>query len=290
MALILGGGAFGEMRGKLGGMVFARNKGGAYARSYVKPVDPATIAQINARSKFGSASSTYHALSDGNKVLWNEFASSIFNPKTGKLGVSSGFNAYVSLLNVVNNAKIFDTYTVTAAAPLVTMEIPFSISDVPPSFALESNFKVTSGGPGSIPFSLETVSDISFTPTADNVTFIGSFNIDTSGFIGGGTTSNAIQDAKDNRFGFKVYMSNPVSQRAMFIQNPYLIDLGCVPALALTTPASLADGISVNFQSVLPAGNYQSLPMENQFVQITIFQVSSRGMLLRLGAKMVKLT
>jgi hypothetical protein len=290
MALILGGGAFGELRGKMGGMVFARNRGGAYVRQFAKPVDPKTIAQLTARGKFGSSSSNYHGLSDSVKTMWNNFASSVFNPKTGTRGVPSGFNAFVSLLNTINNAKPFTSFVLTGTAPLVVTEIPFGISDIPPSFALESNFKVTTLGPGFIPFSLGEVSNISYTPGSVSSAFSGSFAIDTSGFIGSGTTSNVISDAKDNKFGFKVFMSNPVAQASMFIQNPYLIDLGTIPALALTTPANLSEGLTIDYVATLASANYQSLPMENQFVQISIFQISSTGMLLKIGSQIVKLT
>jgi len=290
MAIILGGGAFGEMRGKLGSMVFARNKAGAYARQFVKPVDPRTSAQLLARGRFGSSASNYHSLGDSYKVLWNEFASTVFNPKTGKIGMSSGFNAFVSLLNVINNAKTLSSYTLNAAAPLVTTEIGFSISNSPPSFGLESNFKVTSGGPGSIPFSLGTVSNIAYAPGELVSTFSGSFSLPSSGWIGGGTTSNAIIDAKGNNFGFKLYMSNPVSQQAMFIQNPYLIDLGCIPPVTITTPVSLEEGLTIDWEAELTPGMYQSLPTENTYVQLSIFQVSRKGALLKIGAKVVKLT
>lgn len=290
MARILGGGAFGEMRGKLGSMVFARNKGGAYARQFVKPVDPSTIAQQTARSKFGGVSSLYHSLADGDKANWNNFASSVFNPKTGKIGVSSGFNAFVSLANVVSNVKIFDSFSYEAAAVLTGTDIPFYTNQFPPSFALESNIKITTLGPGAVNFNLVSIDDLLISYSGDTVSFAGVCNFHSFGEIGGGTTSSVLQDAQGNTFGFKVFMSNSVQQNAMFIQNPYLIELGTSPAQSFSPSADLRSDFKLNFTSILNAGDYQSLPVAGQFVQLTVFQVSSRGMLLKTGAKIVKLT
>lgn len=290
MARILGGGAFGEMRGKLGSMVFARNKGGAYARSYAKPVDPATIAQLSARSNFGISAGIYHGLSDSNKALWNEFATNTFNPKTGKFGNSSGFNAFVALANAVNNVKLFDTYELVGTATIATTAREFVVTDIPPSFALQPNIKITTGGPGWFGINIANISNIAATPTSDILKLSGTIEIGSTGIVGGGTTSATISDSNGIGFGFKVYMSNPVPQAAMFIQNPYMIDLGTIPALAMTTPANISTGFTLNWSRDLPSANYQNLPSENTFVQLTIFQISRQGALNRLGAKIVKLT
>lgn len=290
MARILGGGAFGEMRGKLGSMVFARNKGGAYARQYAKPVDPRTVAQLTARSKFGGASSIYHSLSDMDKVAWNNFASSVFNAKTGKVGVASGFNAFVSLATVVSNTKLFSTFSYEAAAPLTGTNIPFYTNQFPPTFSLQSNIKITSMGPGSVNFNLDSIDPLVQTIVGDTVTFAGTVNFHSFGEIGGGTTSSVLQDAMGNTFGFKIFMSNSIQQNAMFVQNPYLIELGSSPAQSFSPSADFRSDFKLNFEAELNSGDYQSLPIPGQFVQLTVFQVSSRGMLLKTGAKIVKLT
>ena len=288
MALILGGGAFGELRGKMGSMVFARNKGGAYVRSFAKPVDPRTIAQITARSKFGSASSIYHSLDDSAKANWHAFASSVFNAKTGKIGVSSGFNAFVSLANVVNNVKIFDSYSLENTAPIVGTEIPFITNGIPPALSLQSNIKLTSLGPGSANFIFGSADDLTYTSAMGISTFAGVINFNYTGEVGSGTTSAVLQDDAGNKFGFKVFMSNPVSQKNMFIQNPYLIDLGAMPAQSFTPSADFRQNFKMNFSANLDAGNYQSLPNLGQFVQLTVFQVGQTGMLLKVGAQTVE--
>jgi len=45
MAIIKFSAIVSDARGKIGGNVFSRNKGGSYIRSYVKPINPSTPKQ-----------------------------------------------------------------------------------------------------------------------------------------------------------------------------------------------------------------------------------------------------
>lgn len=93
------------LSGKLDGSVYARNKGGAYVRSWVKPTNPKTVKQSQVRSGFSDASKSFAGLSSMIKKQWNYFATSYFKPKKIKSGVIySGFNAFQSLTNTLNQA------------------------------------------------------------------------------------------------------------------------------------------------------------------------------------------
>lgn len=79
-------------RGKLGGHVLSKNRSGAYARTKVTPVNPQTSYQQLARTRLGSFSQGWRALSQARIAAWNAavsaFAASnifadIVNP-TGK--------------------------------------------------------------------------------------------------------------------------------------------------------------------------------------------------------------
>lgn len=97
MARILGF-QYGEMRGKLGGNVFSRNKAGAYVRAKVTPVNPQTVRQQTARYRFGNMSILYQSLSNMAKDCWQTFASTHFNPLKGNnTGIYTGGNAFVAL-------------------------------------------------------------------------------------------------------------------------------------------------------------------------------------------------
>lgn len=286
MARILGGGLFGEMRGKLGSVVFARNRGGAYSRSYAKPVDPRTIAQLTARNNFGSASSNYHALTPDIKALWQNFANSVFNPKTGTTGVPSGFNAFVSLLNVVNNTKIFSDSEFTG---LVGDPNPMEFGGTPPTNALQANFGNSSGGAN--PYNFGNFGALQYTEGESTILLAGSFSINvTGGGIGPSGNFEGFTDSVGNDFGFTVFMSNPVAQPGMFVQNPYLIQLGTALGISLETPAPIGTTINATFASQLTSGNYSAFPQLGQYVQLSLFAVSTTGMLLRIGSEFVELT
>lgn len=60
-----------DARGKLGGQVFSKNKGGAYVRTKVTPTNPQTAAQTTARSLFASISSAWSSLTAAQIAAWN---------------------------------------------------------------------------------------------------------------------------------------------------------------------------------------------------------------------------
>ena len=95
---------FGDMRGKLGGTVFSRNKSGSIIRVYVKNTDRKSDSQIDRRSRFGNVASLWASLAGSLKSNWNQYAESSFAPKRGKKpGSYTGFSAFVSIeANKVN--------------------------------------------------------------------------------------------------------------------------------------------------------------------------------------------
>ena len=60
-----------EMRNKLNGSVFARNRGGAYLRTKVTPVNPQSVAQVAARSLLTSFSQSWRSLTEEQRLAWN---------------------------------------------------------------------------------------------------------------------------------------------------------------------------------------------------------------------------
>lgn len=280
-ARILGGGMFGEMRGKLGSMVFARNRAGAYSRFYAKPVDPATVAQLAARNAFGNASSNYHSLDSTTKALWQNFANTVFNPKTGTAGVPSGFNAFVSLLNAVNNAIESSTAISVGGTPEPITETGYVFSAIPANFALEPNLKLSTGGVANLNFIDATISSI--TPSGLTWSIESVFQM--SANLSVGTTGNIglFEDANDNAFGFKVFMSNPVDQPGMFVQNPYMQTIGQTKISTLTTPAALDSPIQITLTTTMDTTDFSALPVPGQYVQLSVFLVGVSGMMFRFG-------
>lgn len=290
MAKILGGGVFGQMSGKLGSLVFARNRGGNYVRSFVKPIDPMTVAQLNARNNFGISASNYHSLDPTLKTAWKEFALNTFNPKTGTQGVPSGFNAYTALLNSTLFYK--EPTSIVMKNPTTALtgtENIFGFSNVPPANQVQANFYSSSSV--AIPFNLNNIGPLIIENVEDNYNL--ACVIDLNLQIGGITTPgnlSTFSDAVENDFGFFIYASNAVKQPGMFIQNPNLQLIATLPGLkTITTPAAAANILKLEFTNDLEAGNYHTLGQIGEYIQLTIFQVSTTGMMNRIGTQIVEI-
>lgn len=285
MARIVGGSILGEIRGKLGGMVFAANRAGQYIRSYRVPVNPRTLAQSRARARFGAASGTYHSLTALLKANWQNFASSVFSPKIGiNTGQFSGFNAYTSLRTVVENGNDINQSVdalVNGAAPLVAAtEANFSFNSVPPVFMLQPAVKEqVTGNALALALSGATVG-------AD-----GSFTVEMTvgGAPTGGYDIEDFIDPQDRSFGFVVQMSNANPQDGMFFQNPYHFTLGYIKPQSLGAPDRAAvETLGFESTSNIAPSNYQAFPIENDYVQVSLFSAADTGMLVCLGAFKVK--
>ena len=67
MAKIKLGAIVTDIRGKLGGHVFSKNRGGAYMRTKVTPVNPASVRQTFVRTIFAVISSLWSSLTDAQR-------------------------------------------------------------------------------------------------------------------------------------------------------------------------------------------------------------------------------
>lgn len=104
------GNPYGEIRGKVGGGVFSRNKGGANLRVYAKPTNTNSIAQRIQRNLFRAMSGIWDAVSQAQRQGWNEFAKTTFNPllktNTGNMSGVNAIKANYNAINGVNTRKI----------------------------------------------------------------------------------------------------------------------------------------------------------------------------------------
>lgn len=71
MAKIKFGAMLVDMRGKLGGHVFSRNRGGAYVRTKVTPTNPQTADQVAQRARLASFAQAWRALTESARLAWN---------------------------------------------------------------------------------------------------------------------------------------------------------------------------------------------------------------------------
>lgn len=106
-------------RGKIGGHVASRNRGGAYFRTKVTPVNPASSYQVTARNRLAALSTAWRALTAAQRTAWN---AAVFDyAKTdifGDLRNPSGFNLHQKLNNNLVNI---------AQSPITTPPLPEAV-------------------------------------------------------------------------------------------------------------------------------------------------------------------
>lgn len=116
-----------EMRNKLNGSVFSRNRGGSYLRNKVTPVNPQSIAQVAARNRLTTFSQGWRGLTQAQRDAWNAIAPQYARPDIfGDLKNPSGQQLYVKLnvnLDNVGGAAITDPPTPTATAALTSVTL-----------------------------------------------------------------------------------------------------------------------------------------------------------------------
>jgi len=93
-----------DMRNKLNGSVFSKNRAGSYLRNKVTPSNPSTPSQALVRSILGTLASTWRTLTDPQRDAWNAAVESWLTTDIfGDTVTPSGFGLYVRLNgNIVN--------------------------------------------------------------------------------------------------------------------------------------------------------------------------------------------
>jgi len=122
-----------DMRNKLNGSVFARNRGGAYVRTKVTPLNPQSIAQVAARNLLTSLAQGFRSLSQEQITAWNEAVTQwqttdIF----GDLVSPTGLALYVRLNANISNgggAQLDTPPAPVGAAALVSLNLTSSVGD-----------------------------------------------------------------------------------------------------------------------------------------------------------------
>ena len=121
MALVTFGGLVSAARGSVGGMTVSRNKGGAYLRARVAPINVKSPAQTLVRANFAANSKAWSGtLTPAQRASWTAFAQA--NPQINTLGASiiiSGLAMYNKLNQVL--AQIGGTQLL---APPVDLSVP----------------------------------------------------------------------------------------------------------------------------------------------------------------------
>jgi len=93
--------------GKINGWVASRNRGGAYFRTKVTPLNPSTSAQQNARGILGSLSTQWSQLTEEQRLSFNNAVASFATTDIfGDIRNPSGINLFVKLnTNLLNTEQ-----------------------------------------------------------------------------------------------------------------------------------------------------------------------------------------
>lgn len=84
MALLVPGAVVSVLSGKIGGVVFARNRGGAYARSYAIPTRVTSPLAQMVKAAFAAASQSYSNLTTPQIAAWDQYGQE--NPSSNRIG------------------------------------------------------------------------------------------------------------------------------------------------------------------------------------------------------------
>lgn len=140
-----------EMRNKLNGSVFARNRGGAYLRTKVTPLNPQSIAQVAARNLLTQFSQNWRSLTQAQRDAWNaavsQFATTdvfgdVVNPTGATLytrlniNIANAGGTAISTPPAPQGADALSSLGITATAAGSVFDVDFDPATVPANHTL----------------------------------------------------------------------------------------------------------------------------------------------------------
>jgi len=272
MGRILGN-PYGEIRGKVGGSVFSRNKGGAIMRVYAKPTNANSQSQRNQRNNFRSMSGTWNALTAVQRQMWESFAKNGFNPllKTNT-GNISGVNAMKANKTTCAGTAIrtatFAFKKDGGGSALAHTSAPVAFSPDAPVLSVRPNQYDSAGV--SYPFGLSGLVVQASGPCEVNIDFIG--------VPGAGITGNDFEDENQIKYGFAFYLSDSVKALG---SKPKSIMNFCIGSTGIITwtAGGIATGKSVEIKwdaiNLIP--NFISYPQVGSNCLLTVVVIGENG-------------
>lgn len=149
-------------RGKVGGHVMSKNRGGAYMRTKVTPINPQTAFQSAVRATLTAFAQGWRALTANQRAAWNSAVSNFTKTDVfGDIKKPSGINLYVKLNSnittgegtpiteppALTSSPELVTITVTSDASTPTLSAAFGASPVPAdtSYVIEATAQQSPG-------------------------------------------------------------------------------------------------------------------------------------------------
>lgn len=259
----------GILSGKLGGTIYAHNKGGYYVRQFSKPTNPKTGAQVALRTSFNQALQAWHSLSPEQKAQWNNYAVTNFKAKSPVVRtVYSGFMAFCSLrATAINAQRVFRVATMTTPPATLTFEDFAPPTGEPPASSFGAGIQTKTGAPLSLTLQSATLSaanaalDLTF--LLESIQIAGPLFLDPIG---------------NEPVGFAAFMSLPQQQEGMFIHKDNLTNVGSIKPLEVGE--GWVSGLTFTLRCMdldFDIAAHKLWCVENDFVRITAFTVGKSG-------------
>jgi len=284
MARVLGN-PFGELRGKVGGIVFSRNRAGQFTRGYVKPAQANSVAQANARLNFGDASQQYSALTSFNKIQWQTFANAVYNPlRKTNIGQYNSQQAYIGIKQSakMSQEKIITTVfePLGGGAAHVYTGIDFTTSQNAPAFTVVGTVTGT-GTAGPIPMFTSNI----VLPATGNMSFDLNF-----GTTGVGKLAGDFVDSNGKAFAVGFYLSEPLKFNGQSAKNKYFMFIGNTPIPNFTT--NLPDGtLGVEVSNMQIAyQDFKQWVVPTQWVLVTSLAIGQDGTQVKISEEYIEVS
>lgn len=149
-------------RGKLGGHVFSKNRGGSYMRTKVTPTNPQTSFQAAVRNRLTAFAQAWRSLTQDQRNAWNSAVSNFAKTDVfGDIKQPTGLNLFVKLNSNLDQVGVASidlpplpaevepvlTISATATAGIASLDVTFTPTPVPlgTAFILELTAQVSPG-------------------------------------------------------------------------------------------------------------------------------------------------
>lgn len=271
MARVLGN-PMGELRGKLAGSVYSRNRAGQFVRGYVHPAQANSQAQLDARASFGTASQLWRSLNSVNKQSYNNFAVAVYNPLTKtNTGQFTGQQTFIGInqsAQISQNKTIPGDFALTpGGASLAKTDIAFQAPLTAPALSVQPT--VPANGSGlPIPLGVACL----------GLTTAGIMDLQlTFGATGVGIATGDLRDGNGKPFAVGVYCSDTVPFSGATPKNKWNKFLGNTPVPNFTT--NLTAGLLTLYWD--GGGNvwnnFKSAPQVGEWVLLTFIVIGADG-------------
>lgn len=133
-----------DMRAKLNGQVFSRNRGGAFVRTKVTPNNPRTTAQQLVRGFFGSISQGWSGLTEEQRASWNNAVDNWKRTDVfGNLRTPSGKALYQRLNNELQVSGQAQLQTAPGLVEIPALNISGVVIDGDDTFVIDYTTDLT---------------------------------------------------------------------------------------------------------------------------------------------------